>query len=167
MEQDTNKQEENLTQEKKKVRHNIKKLLEEETKLKQEYLDHLQRLQAEFQNYQKRIDQEKIEFIKYAKQDLILKLLTILDNFERALPNKNNEEFSKGIELIFKQLKETLEKEGVKEIKESYFNPEKHEVISTDEGEENRILEEFEKGYLLHNKVIRTSKVKVGKGDKK
>lgn len=145
----------------------LKKQLEEETKLKEEYLDHLQRVQAEFQNYQKRIVQEKLEFIKYAKSDLILKLLEIIDNFERALKNKESkEEFYKGVELILKQLKLTLEKEGVKEIKEDYFDFDKHEVIATESGEENKILEEFQKGYMLHEKVIRTSKVKVGKGGK-
>ena len=146
----------------------LQKQLEEETKLKEEYLNDLKRITAEFQNYQKRIEQEKIEFLKYSKKDLIIKLLDILDNFERALSNKdNNEEFIKGIELIHKQLKETLEKEKVKRIEETHFNPEKHEIISVEEGEENKILEEYQKGYSLHDKTVRPSKVKVGKGEKK
>ena len=91
---------------------NIKELLEQEKKLKEEFLNDLKRLQAEFENYKKRIEKERLEFIKYAKHDLILKLLEILDNFERSL--KNNKD--NGIELIFKQLKKTLEKEGVKVI---------------------------------------------------
>src|SRR3989344_37672 len=128
---------------------NIKELLEQEKKLKEEFLNDLKRLQAEFENYKKRIEKERLEFIKYAKHDLILKLLEILDNFERSL--KNNKD--NGIELIFKQLKKTLEKEGVKEINEQHFNPEKHEVISIGEGEENKILEEFQKGYMLHDKI--------------
>ena len=82
---------------KEKPKENIKKLLEEETKLKEEYLDHLRRLKAEFENYQKRIDKERIEIIKFAKEDLIINLLEILDNFEKALKNKDNKE---GIELI-------------------------------------------------------------------
>lgn len=137
-----------------------KKQLEIESK---EYLNNLQRLQAEFENYQKRTQIEKQDLIKYSKQDLILKLLDILDNFERAIKNKDNKE---GINLIHKQLKETLEKEDVKQIKENTFNPERHEVISTEEGEENKILEEFQKGYTLYGKTIRTAKVKVGKGGK-
>ena len=137
---------------------NIKELLEQETKLKEEFLNDLKRLQAEFENYQKRINKERIDFMKYAKEDLLLKLLEILDNFEKALKNTSDE----GVHLIFKKLKSTLEKEGIKEINETHFNPEKHEVISMEEGEENKILEEFEKGYILHDKVIRTSKVKVG-----
>lgn len=158
---------ENIIQEQKQTKNNLDELLEQEKKISEEYLNDLKRLQAEFQNYQKRIEQERIEFIKYAKQDLIIKLLDILDNFERALSSRDNhEEFLKGIEMILKQLKETLEKEGIKEIKGDYFNPEKHEVISIDEGEENKIIEEYQKGYTLHDKVIRTSKVKVGKGVK-
>ena len=146
----------------------LQKQLEEETKLKEEYLNDLKRITAEFQNYQKRIEQEKIEFLKYSKKDLIIKLLDILDNFERALLNKDNhEEFLKGIELIHKQLKETLEKEKVKRIEETHFNPEKHEIISVEEGEENKILEEYQKGYSLYDKTVRPSKVKVGKGEKK
>ena len=138
-----------------------KKQLEQETK---EYLNNLQRLQAEFENYQKRTQIEKQDLIKYSKQDLILKLLDIIDNFERALENKDNKE---GINLIYKQLKDTLEKEGIKQIKEDTFNPEKHEVILTEEGKENKILEEFQKGYTLYDRTIRTAKVKVGKGGNK
>ena len=146
----------------------LQKQLEEETRLKEEYLNDLKRITAEFQNYQKRIEQEKIEFLKYSKKDLIIKLLDILDNFERALLNKDNhEEFLKGIELTYKQLKEILEKEKVKKIEETHFNPEKHEIISVEEGEENKILEEYQKGYSLYDKTVRPSKVKVGKGEKK
>ncbi len=141
-----------------KIEENFEELLEKEKKLKEEFINDLKRLQAEFENYRKRIEKEKIEFMKYAKQDLLLKLLEILDNFERALKNTKDD----GIHLIFKQLKSALEKEGIKEIKETHFNPEKHEAISVDKGGENEILEEFEKGYMLHDKVIRTSKVKVG-----
>ena len=146
----------------------LQKQLEEETRLKEEYLNDLKRITAEFQNYQKRIEQERIEFLKYSKKDLIIKLLDILDNFERALLNKDNhEEFLKGIELTYKQLKEILEKEKVKKIEETHFNPEKHEIISVEEGEENKILEEYQKGYSLYDKTVRPSKVKVGKGEKK
>jgi len=143
-----------------------KKLLEEETKLKEEYLDNLKRLKAEFQNYQNRIDKEKTDFIKFAKEDLILNLLDILDNFKRALKDCKDDEFSKGVSLIFKQLNQLLEKEGVKEIeKEENFDPEKHEILITEKGEKGKILEEIQKGYTLHDKVIRPAKVKVGKGD--
>ena len=150
-----------------KPKEDIQKLLEEETKLKEEYLDNLKRLKAEFENYQKRIDREKIEFIKYAKEDLILNLLEILDNFERALCNCKDDEFSKGINLIFKQLKDLLEKEGIKEIEKlEKFDPEKHEALIAEKGEEGKILEELQKGYILHNKIIRPAKVKVGRGEK-
>ena len=148
-------------QELKKQKKELLNIIQEEKQLKEEYLNDLKRIQADFENYQKRIEKEKIEFIKYAKKDLLLKLLEILDNFEKA--NINDE----GVNLILKQLRLILEKEGIKEINELYFNPEKHEVISLEEGEENKILEQYQKGYMLHDKVIRSSKVKVGKGGNK
>jgi len=157
MEENTNQKEEKTQPEE-----SLQRLLEQETKMKEEFLNDLKRLQAEFENYRKRIGKERMEFMKYAKEDLLLRLLEILDNFERALKNTKDE----GIHLILKQLKSTLEKEGIKEINETHFNPEKHEVISTEEGEENKIIEEFQRGYMLYDKVIRTSKVKVGKGGK-
>ena len=93
------------SKESEKQKENINELLEKEIKLKEEYLDNLKRLKAEFENYQKRTDKEKIEFIRYAKEDLIIDLLEILDSFERALEDCKDDEFSKGIQLIFKKLK--------------------------------------------------------------
>ena len=153
------------SKESEKQKENINELLEKEIKLKEEYLDNLKRLKAEFENYQKRTDKEKIEFIRSAKEDLIIDLLEILDSFERALEDCKDDEFSKGIQLIFKKLKSLIENEGVKEIEKlEEFNPEKHEILTTDKGERGKILEEFQKGYTLHGKVIRPSKVKVGNG---
>ena len=140
----------------------IEKELNQSKKLAEDYLNDLQRLKAEFENYQKRIDKEKTEFMKFASEKLILKLLTVLDDFERALENKPNDEFSKGVELILKNFKDVLEKEGVKVIEAKTFDPYKHEAIAHEEGEQNKILEEFQKGYALHDKIIRPAKVKVG-----
>ncbi|MBU2634568.1 MAG: nucleotide exchange factor GrpE [Nanoarchaeota archaeon] len=147
----------------------IKKQLEKDIKkpkennLAEEYLNDLKRLKAEFENYQKRTEKEKIEFCKYASESLILKLLNTLDDFERALENSPNDDFAKGVNLILTNFKKILEQEGVKLIKETHFNPYKHEALAHEEGEENKILEEFQKGYTLHDKTIRPSKVKVGK----
>ena len=141
----------------------LEKELDQSRKLAEEYLNDLKRLKAEFENYQKRIDKEKIDFIKFASENLILKLLNILDDFERALEKKPNNEFSKGVEMILNNLKKVLEGEGVKAIKsKEKFDPYEHEAIAHDEGEENKILEELQKGYALHEKVIRPVKVKVG-----
>lgn len=140
----------------------LEKELNQSKKLAEEYLNDLQRLKAEFENYQKRIDKEKNEFMKFASEKLILKLLNILDDFERALENKPDDEFSKGVELILKNLKKVLEDEGVKSLQAKTFDPYKHEAIAHEEGEQDKILEEFQKGYSLHDKIIRPTKVKVG-----
>ena len=140
----------------------IEEKLNQSKKLAEEYLNDLQRLKAEFENYQKRIDKEKFEFMKFASESLILKLLNVLDDFERALENKPDNEFSKGVELILKNFKDVLEKEGVKIIEAKEFDPYKHEAIAHEEGEQNKVLEIFQKGYALHDKIIRPTKVKVG-----
>jgi len=156
----------------KKNSENLKKKLEEETKKVQEYIDHLQRLQAEFDNYRKRMEQEKQLIIKQANQDLIQKLLTILDSFELAFKTqKEDNEFTKGMKMIFSQFYTALEKEGLKKIDcfNKKFDPHFHEVMLQEESdkEEGIITEELQKGYMLNDKVIRFSKVKITKGGKK
>ena len=147
----------------------------EETKKKpddkeqiKELTDSLQRLQAEFENYKKRIDNEKQEFLKFAKAELLKKLLPVLDSFELALNNHENpEKFLKGVEMIFAQLYSLLEAEGLRPIKSKNqkFDPFKHEVLMSEETdkEEDVVLEEFQKGYMLNDKVLRHSKVKISK----
>ena len=127
-----------------------------------EYLDTLQRLQAEFENYQKRVSKEQINFMKYAKEELILKLLDVVDNFERA--NVRDE----GVKLIEKQFKNILKQEGVSEVEAKTFDPNFHEAILTEECDkkEGVVLEVLQKGYKLHDKVIRPTKVKVAGGIK-
>lgn len=147
------------------------KLLKEETKKVQEYIEHLQRLQAEFDNYRKRIEQEKQLIIKQANQELIQKFLTVLDSFELAFKQEEGTEFAKGMKLIFLEIYSTLEKEGLKKIDclGKKFDPSFHEVMLQEESEqeEGTIIEELQKGYMLNNKVIRFSKVKVSRGGKK
>ena len=133
-----------------------------------ELTETLQRLQAEFENYKKRIDNEKQDFIKYAKAEMINKLLPVLDSFELALRNnKDHEKFLKGVELIYAQLYSLLEAEGLRPIKAEgqIFNPYNHEVLMSKETdkEEGIVLEELQKGYMLNDKVLRHSKVKVSK----
>lgn len=126
----------------------------------------LQRLQAEFENYKKRADKECLQLRKYAVEDFIKKLLPILDSFEMALKNTNDaEKFRKGVELIFAQLYQTLEQEGLKKIESlsRKFDPYRHEVLLNEKSdkEDDTVLEELQKGYMLHDHVIRTAKVKV------
>ncbi|MEA3248551.1 MAG: nucleotide exchange factor GrpE [Nanoarchaeota archaeon] len=130
-------------------------------KEKDKNLEQLQRLQAEFDNFRKRTVREKSEFLKNANEDLIIKLLGILDNFELALEHIDD----KGINMIYSELYNILEDEGLKTIKaEGKFDPKIHEALIQEEGEEDeKIIEELLKGYTLNDKVIRPSKVKITK----
>jgi molecular chaperone GrpE len=131
----------------------------------------LQRVQAEFENYKKRVDNEKQEFVKYANEDFILSLLPILDSFELALRDKKTckdlDEFMRGMQLIYSQIVSLLEQKGVKHIetKDQRFDPYKHEALLQEESDkpEGTILEELQKGYTINEKIIRHSKVKVAK----
>jgi molecular chaperone GrpE len=133
--------------------------------------DRLLRLAAEFDNYKKRTAKEFAQLIKNANEGLISELVLVLDNFRRAFETSQNskdpESFKKGIEIIYNQLKQTLEKEGLKEIiaKGEKFDPNFHEAVSQMESEEEEgiILEEISRGYILNGKVIKHSQVVVAK----
>lgn len=141
----------------------------EKDKLLAEYKEHLQRLQAEFDNYRKRIEKENSEFCKVASHELILKILTIVDSFELALKHtEKKEDFVKGIELIYSQLYSLLEKEGLKKIDalNRKFDANYHEVLLTEVDEtkdEDTVIEELQKGYMINSKVLRYTKVKISK----
>lgn len=131
-----------------------------------EYLETLQRLQAEFDNFRKRTEKEKIEIIKNAEESLITELLDIIDDLELSLKYSKDE----GIKMIYSELYSLLEKRGLRKIdSQGKFNPKYHEALMQQEakGEENMILEELQKGYLLNDKVIRVSKVKITKKGEK
>ena len=134
---------------------------EETNNKEQEYLEQMQRIQAEFENFQKRTQKEHSENIKNANEDLITKLLEILDSFELAL--KHTED--KGIKLIYSELYSLLQKEGLKSIEaKGKFDPNIHEALIQEEGEsDGEIIEELQKGYKLNDKLIRASKVKITK----
>jgi len=140
-----------------------------------ELTETLQRSQAEFENYKKRVDKEKQEFVKYAKSELIQKILPTLDTFEIAFKSTSDKEkFVKGIEMVYAQLFSLLESEGLKKIESvgKKFDPYLHEVMLKEKSdkEDGIILEELQKGYMLNDKVLRHSKVKVSekiKSDKK
>ncbi|MEA2037382.1 MAG: nucleotide exchange factor GrpE [Nanoarchaeota archaeon] len=156
----------------KEIKKEVKKVDEKDKKIS-ELTDSLQRMQAEFENYKRYVEKQKAEFVKYAKDDMIVKLLPLLDSFEIALRNtQNNEKFVKGVELIFGQLYNLLVSEGLRPIEclGKKFDPYKHEVLLTEESdkEEGTILDELQKGYMLGEKIVRHSKVKITKnGDKK
>ena len=131
-----------------------------------ELTDTLKRLQAEFENYKKWHAKEKTEFVKYAHADIIAQMLPVLDSFEIALKNTTDKEkFVEGIKMIYAQFHSILEAEGLRPIKAAgeKFDPYKHEVLMKEESDkpEETILEEFQKGYMLNDKVLRHSKVKI------
>ncbi|MBP7460023.1 MAG: nucleotide exchange factor GrpE [Candidatus Delongbacteria bacterium] len=134
----------------------------------QDYIIHLQRLQAEFDNYRKRVNKEKESWEKQSVGDFIKKLLPILSDMERAfsqLPEPQSE-VEKGLKLIFIKFREILQKEGLSEIKTlgEPFDPHLHDAIMiqpVEEGEDNRVINEYEKGYLFHDTVLRHARVVV------
>lgn len=135
-----------------------------------DYTDHLKRLQAEFENYCKRTDKERTEFRQYASEKVIVKLLLIIDDFERALAQLKDvpAETRKGIEMIFKNLHKVLDEEKVEPINAVglKLDPYKHEVMLQVESDkpEDTVLEELQRGYTMNGKVIRYARVKVSKG---
>ncbi len=143
------------------------KLAEEAAKYKDQYI----RLYAEFENARKRMERERQEFVKYANEGLIAEFLSILDNLERSVEaaqakHEDYEAFLKGVEMIMAQIHEMLKRNDVRpiEAKGLMFDPHRHEVLmqeETDGHEEGTVIEEFQKGYTLGERVIRTSKVKV------
>ena len=130
-----------------------------------------QRAQADFINYKRRTEQERKEISQFAKATLILELLPVLDDLERAyavIPlrlAKNS--WVEGIRLIWSKLQTTLEAQGLSEIKAvgEPFDPHLHEAVRQDKGKESVVIEEVQKGYKFHDRVIRPSKVVVGNGE--
>ena len=138
---------------------------EEQKEPKKDYLEQLQRLQAEFINYRNRVEKEKSQIKELTKELIFLKFLDVKDNFDRA------PKLDEGMELIYKQLLKIFKEEEIKEIENTSFNPNFHEAIASDPNtDKDKILEVIQKGYILGEKVIRPSKVIVGikdKGEKK
>jgi len=139
---------------------------------KEEYYDRLLRLTAEFENYKKRTRREFDDFRRYAAENVIQGLLPILDNLERALlspPEGADDGFREGIKIIQKQLHEALAKAGLSPMEAvgREFDPNLHDAVmpvQSDKHEEGIVIEEFQKGYTLFDKVIRHAKVSVSAG---
>ncbi|HUV05863.1 MAG TPA: nucleotide exchange factor GrpE [Armatimonadota bacterium] len=134
--------------------------------------ENLLRAVADFDNYRRRVRAELEQARQFGIEDFIIRLLPVLDNFERAI--KTAEEMNDfdalhgGVVLILRQLRDVLEKEGVRPIETEgqQFDPTKHEAVmrvETDEYPDNAIIEEFQKGYMLGDKVIKPSMVKVAR----
>jgi molecular chaperone GrpE len=136
-------------------------------------IDRLARLQAEFENARKRTAREQQDFREYAVSDAVKALLPTLDSFERALQTgaKEKSEFRGGIELIYKQLQDALQKLGLRAIpaKGEPFDPHLHEAIEmvdTTDTADHQILEELQRGYKLKERLLRPAMVKVARNPK-
>lgn len=149
-------------------------LNKENESLKQEIetlKDRLLRLQAEFDNYRKRTEKERIHARKYEAQALATELLPVIDNFERALETEVDESskgFYEGVKMVYEQFMQAMKSQGIEvmDVVNKPFDPNLHHAVMQDEDdsvESNIITEEFQKGYMLKDKVLRPAMVKVNK----
>ena len=150
----------------------LQKKIEECEKLKSEYLAGWQRARADFLNYKKEEMERVEELIGYAKEEWLLKILPILDNFdliEKKLPeNLKNNENVKGALQVKTQIRDFLKQEGIGEIKTlgEKFDPNFHEVVEEVETKDKKsgiIIEEVQKGYKINGRLLRPAKVKITK----
>ncbi len=147
----------------------------EEAKIKAELAsvqDKYLRLYSEFENYKRRTTKERADLFKSANQEVLLAMLPVMDDFERALEampsTDENQKIKEGIDLIYSKFKNTLAAKGVKEMEAQglAFDPDFHEAITKipapSEELKDKIVAILEKGYFLHDKVIRFAKVIIG-----
>lgn len=148
----------------------LKEQLAEVSSRADSYLANWQRAQADFINFRRRAEQEKEDSAKFANAMLILNILPVLDDLERALTSVSKElaglTWVDGIHLIYRKLQAALENAGLSQIKSlgERFDPNLHEAIMYGEGEQGVVISEVQKGYRLYDRVIRPAIVVVGKG---
>lgn len=138
-----------------------------------DYKDKYIRLYAEFENARKRMERERLEFVKYANEELIENFLGIMDDLERSVEaaktkHQDYDAFLKGIEMVMAHIYELLKKNNVRPVEAvgKKFDPHCHEAlmqVESSDHEDEVVVEEFQKGYLLGDRVVRTAKVKVAK----
>ena len=154
----------------------LRKKLEEKEKEAKEFYERLLRVAADLENYKKRAAKEKEEWIKFANEDLMKAILPFIDNLERAVNHAEKVMDSgvliEGVRLTLQQLLQTLNKFGVSAFESvgKPFNPAMHEamlVVETDEHQPNQVLEEFQKGYLLNDRLLRPATVSVSRSPEK
>ncbi len=149
----------------------LKQALSAEKEKTEGYLANWQRTQADFINYKRRIEQEREDFTKFANANLIHSILPIFDDLERAfntMPDKLAKvSWVDGVRLIEHKLRASLEAQGLTPIEAlgKPFDPKFHEAVRQDKGKEGIIIEEFQKGYMLHDRLLRPAKVVVGNGE--
>lgn len=146
----------------------LEDLLAKEKAKSEEYYNQMLRLQAEFENYRKRVVREKEDLLKYGAEQLIINLLPVMDSFDSALQtqSEDSEKLFEGIQKIANQIYDILKKEGLEIIPTvgEVFDPEIHEAVMKEESEEypeNTVTMELRRGYSYKGKVIRAAMVKV------
>lgn len=147
--------------------------LEQKTKEAEEAGDKYRRTYADFENYRKRMQRDQAEFRKYANEQMALELLTVIDHLSLALKHTNEggnsgEALLKGVEMVYKQFRDVLEKFGITPFKAEGepFDPAMHEAmmqVETSDAPENMVVQVFQDGYQYHEKVLRHAKVGVSK----
>ncbi len=149
----------------------LKQALAEAQQKAEEYMANWQRSQADFINYKRRTEQERQDFNRFANANLILSLLPVLDDLERALSSTPHAKSAKhswveGVRLVEQKFRTTLEAQGLKPIKAlgEPFDPNFHEALRQDKGQEGIVIEEFQKGYMMYDRLLRPAKVVVGSG---
>lgn len=134
---------------------------------KAELNDRLLRRQADFDNFRKRVERDRSDFIQFAAMDVVREMLPMLDDFERALAVETaDREYAKGVEMIYGRLFETLKKMGLEPIDTdgATFDPNLHQAldrVESDEFEEHAIVQEYQRGYNFKGKLLRPSMVRV------
>ena len=164
------------TEDKEKTENNgeqLRREIEEKSALCKEYLDHLVRLKAEFENFKKRADKEKLEYVKFSNADLIRQVLPVIESLEMGLGAAKSlpgaQELVKGLEMVVSELQEILESNGLTRIetKGRLFDPHVHEVVEhvevSSSAAENEIIEEVKAGYILYGRVLCPALVKIAK----
>lgn len=136
----------------------------------EELQEQLARCLADLQNYKRRSEEEKANFVKWANAEMLKNILPVLDNLDRSVTHLPEElkgnEWTKGMLQIHEDLMKTFEKLGIKKITTigEKLNPNLHEAMLTGPGEKDMIVEEFEPGYTINEEVLKVAKVKVGDG---
>lgn len=150
----------------------LKKKIEEKEKEARENLDRLLRVAADFENFKKRAAKEKEDWLKFANEDLIRSILPFIDNLERAVNHAekvvDTSVLIEGIRLTLQQIHQTLNRFGLVPFESvgKPFDPERHEamlMVETDQHEPNQVVEEFQRGYLLNERLLRPATVSVAK----
>jgi len=147
----------------------LKQSYDEKRKQADEYYDQLLRLKADFENYRRRSEKEKKDYLDWGKEKILLKQISMDDVLEQALKSAKNggkaEDIIIGLDMISKEFSKMLKEEGVEEIICEKFDPNLCEALDTIESEEEdgKILEVYQKGYKMNGKLIRAAKVRVAK----